>query len=262
VVAVPTEDLYIDVVLGSGARSMRARNTRPTSFSEIYWVFHFTDLQPLTEREERYKHKLALPLLILLHSFLLLTSSRHTICKIVADLNMVSASEAIVAMASLEKLFEQVLTLLKDAVHSARKDKQACKELIERVQSLQMELQAKALAVNQEFVESVSRTLYGIEMSASRLAVKSFVAQCTAYNHKFQNYNASIDKLMSELEAANATTSETDAPASEPAQAGHSGMLLINLIHDEILCMRQVLRCDALLSTCRLLQKTALHSNA
>eukprot|EP00953_Heterococcus_sp_UTEX-ZZ885_P008397 5040-Heterococcus_DN1.PRE.2 len=67
-------------------------------------------------------------------------------------------------------------------------------------------------------------------MSASRLAVKSFVAQCIAYNHKFQNYHASIDKLMSELEVANATTAtETRAPASEPAQAEHAGTLLLTL---------------------------------
>jgi hypothetical protein len=144
-----------------------------------------------------------------------------------------SAAEAIVAMVSLEQLFEQVVTLLKDAVHPARKDKQACKELTERVHALQEELQAKALAVNQEFVESVSRTLYGIEMSATRLAVKNFVAQCIAYNHKFQSYHASIDKLMSELETAH-TTPAIRAPASEPAQAEQAGKALLTFGQSEI----------------------------
>jgi hypothetical protein len=117
----------------------------------------------------------------------------------------------------LNSLQSQVVTLLRDAVHSARRNKHACRELADRVHRLRDELYAKARVVSQNYVDSVARTLQGIEGSVRRYLVKSIVEQClqaSKYKTKFEQYHSSIDRLMNDLDRSHAS-----APARAAAPA-------------------------------------------
>jgi uncharacterized damage-inducible protein DinB len=113
-----------------------------------------------------------------------------------------------------------VAALLRDAVHLARKNKHACRELADRVHRLREELYNKAKAVNQLFVESVARTLQGIEASVRRFSSKSIVEQClqaSKYKTKFEQYHSSIDRLLADLDRAYACIAYAPAAVSQPS---------------------------------------------